>query len=365
MNKKLIALTIAVAALSGCNSSGSSGNDTDGKDQTPPRPSPNPNRVEQMLHRLENANQNRDHVFVVGHRALWTNQGERLFPEQSLESIQYAIDMGIDAVELDIRVTADDQYVILHDGSLNRTTTCEGSISQKTWDEVKDCRLTIPVGGGNVEVTDEKIPTLEQVYALTKDKILINLDNKVGNARYPDMFNMAIEYGVDHQILASVRMANEAGRQSGYALIDEWRDSNIKFMPNIYDSDADYSDDTNYTYLEEILERVNPVLVQVRNAYTNSNQPITEDGGFFFTEESLALRDKYNTHYWINTLYDNHPPGLRSGGRGDEMAFYDGLPDEVWGWWHRTGATMFQTDEPVMATEFLEEKGYRQPFIGE
>ncbi|WP_394149800.1 hypothetical protein [Vibrio maritimus] len=41
------------------------------------------------------------------------------------------------------------------------------------------------------------------------------------------------------------------------------------------------------------------------------------------------------------------------------MAFYDDLPDEVWGWWHRIGATMFQTDEPIMATEFLEESGYR------
>ncbi|MCQ1060885.1 glycerophosphodiester phosphodiesterase family protein [Photobacterium sp. ZSDE20] len=365
MNKKLLVTAIALLTLAGCNSSS---NDTAGKeltpdrpipDLTPPKPSPSLNRVEQMLHRLENANENRDHVFVIGHRALWTNQGESLFPEQSLESIQYAIDMGVDVVELDIRVTADDQYVILHDGSLNRITNCDGSISQKLWEEVEDCQLI----DGNGNITDETIPTLESVYELTKDKILINLDNKVGNSRYPDMFNMAIAFGVDHQILASVRMANESGRQSGYALIDEWRDSKIKFMPNIYDSDADYSDDTNYTYLEEILERVNPVLVQVRNAY-NSSQPITMTGGFFFTDESLALRDKYNTHYWINTLYDSNN-GLRSGGRGDEMAFRDGLPDEVWGWWHRKGATMFQTDEPIMATEFLEEKGYRQPFIGE
>ncbi|GAD80786.1 hypothetical protein VEZ01S_42_00060 [Vibrio ezurae NBRC 102218] len=74
------------------------------------------------------------------------------------------------------------------------------------------------------------------------------------------------------------------------------------------------------------------------------------------------MRDKYNTHWWINTLYDNNTPGLRSGGRGDELAFRDGQADEVWGWWHRNGATIFQTDEPVMATEFLNEAGYRKAY---
>ena len=347
MHKKILAVAVAAVALTGCNSS-------DDKVAVP-------SRMDQLVERVENPNDNRDHVLVVGHRALWTDRDERLFPEQSLKSIQYAIDQNIDAVELDIRVTADEQYVILHDASLNRTTTCEGSVSQKTWDEIKDCKLTIPVGDdGNYEITDETIPTLEQVYELAKDKILINLDNKVGNARYPDMLNMAVDYGVDRQILASVRMANEAGRESGYALIKEWEDSNVKFMPNIYDSDPDFSVAGDYRVLEEILQTVNPVIVQVRNAYRYPD-PVTMDGGYFFTEEALALRDQYDTHFWINTLYDSNP-GLRSGGRGDEMAFYDGLADEVWGWWHRTGATIFQTDEPIFATEFLEEKGYRQPY---
>lgn len=349
MKSKLLVLGACISALAGCNSS----TDEQVTDTQ---------RIDIMLERMFNANEHRDHVFVIGHRALWTNQGENLFPEQSLKSIQYAIDMDVDAVELDIRVTADEQYVILHDGSLDRTTDCTGNISQKTWDEVKDCRLTIRIDdSGNYEPTEETIPTLEQVYALAKDKILINLDNKVGNARYPDMLNMAREYGVERQILASVRMANESGRQSGYALIEEWKDSDVIFMPNIYDSDADYSNPQNYSYLEEILATVNPVVVQVRNAWHDYPQSVTQDGGFFFTDEALALRDEYNTHFWINTLYDNIN-GLRSGGRGDEMAFHDDLPDEVWGWWHRTGATIFQTDEPIMATEFLEESGYRKAY---
>ncbi|MCQ1058563.1 DUF4996 domain-containing protein [Photobacterium sp. ZSDE20] len=102
-------------------------------------------------------------------------------------------------------------------------------------------------------------------------------------------------------------------------------------------------------------------LALVRNAYQYPS-PITEDGGYFFTDEAMVLRDKYNTHLWINTLYEGSNPGLRSGGRGDEMAFEGGLADEVWGWWHKTGATMFQTDEPIMATQYLDEQGYRRPY---
>ena len=56
-------------------------------------------------------------VLVVAHRAAWKNA-----PENSLLSIQHAIDMGADIIEIDIRQTKDGEFILMHDKTLNRTT---------------------------------------------------------------------------------------------------------------------------------------------------------------------------------------------------------------------------------------------------
>ena len=319
--------------------------------------------VERTLVKLHDANNHRDSVMLMAHRGLWMYNGEQHYPEQSRASIEVARAAGIEGVELDVRVTRDGQFVILHDDTLDRTTSCSGSIRDYDWDELRDCRLIIPRDDGTQLVSQESIVTLEEAYALAKDHLLINLDNKIGNDYYPALFELAIEHDVDHQILASVSMNTWAERQSGYALIAEWQDSRINFMPVINDSSYAFSapliglrDD--YAVFEEILETVQPAVVQVRNEWSDPDNP-TQDGGFFFTQQATALCETYNTHRWMNTLYAD-PPGLRSGGRGDEKAVADGMPDEVWGWWHRVGVTLFQTDEPQLASDFLLSAGYRQ-----
>ncbi len=330
-------------------------------DQNPSGQTPTP--VERTLERLLNVNHHRDHVMIVAHRGLWSYNGEQLHPEQSRESIQVAISAGIEGIELDVRATQDGQFVVLHDGTLDRTTTCEGAIQDLNWSEVRNCQLVIVQADGRRVVSHETILTLEEAYTLAKDYLLINLDNKIGTDNFPAMFQLAIEYQVDHQILASVTMNTWSERRDGYALVEQWKDSRIKFMPNIYDSAFDFQPTPlgirdDYAVLEDILQTVNPVVVQVRKQWSDPDNPST-DGGYFFTEQALQLRDDYNTHYWMNTLYAD-PPGYRSGGRGDEKAVAEGLPDDVWGWWYRMGATMIQTDEPELARDYLLGAGYRQ-----
>ncbi|WP_252037111.1 MULTISPECIES: DUF4996 domain-containing protein [Vibrio] len=66
---------------------------------------------------------------------------------------------------------------------------------------------------------------------------------------------------------------------------------------------------------------------------------------------------------WINTLYTyREQAGMRSGGRGDEMAVYANLPSEVYGFWVNQGVTMFQTDEPEFLLGWLKSNGYRKPY---
>ncbi len=358
MKMRILAVWALVAVVTACGG----GRDLPGQTATPAPAEQALTPVEHTLLKLRDANGHRDTAMIMAHRGLWIYNGEQQHPEQSRESIQVAIAAGIEGVELDVRSTRDGQFVVLHDDTLDRTTTCEGSVTDFDWDELRDCRLIIANDDGSRFVSEESIVTLEEAYVLAKDVLLINLDNKIGNDFYTDMFRMAIEYGVDHQILASVSMNNALERRSGYELIAQWQDSNIIFMPVISDANFDFSERPialrdNYAVFEEILETVGPVVVQVLNDWSAPESPTT-DGGFFFTPEAKQLCDEYNTHLWMNTLYAD-PAGKRSGGRGDEMAVAGGMPDEVWGWWHRAGVTMFQTDEPQLASDFLLSAGYR------
>ena len=341
--KSLVAVAVSSVILAGCNS-----------DDSDDAVTPIQSRMDQIIERLENPNDNRDHVMIIAHRGLWSYNDETIYPEGSISSVEKAIELGIEGVELDIRITKDDKYVIMHDASVNRTTNCTGSVSSMYWDDLKKCNLVINTPDGTF-VTGETVPSLEEIYEVIKDRILLNLDNKVGSEHYPAMFELAIEHGVDRQLLANVYMNSEEARERNGELMREWSDSDVQFMPNMFDTDIDLE------ILEEVLTEFSPSLVQLRN-YRAPGTQITTDGGMFFTDESIALRDEHNTHYWINTLYSKENPGMRAGGRGDEMAVIENMPWDAYGFWVWRGATMFQTDEPEMMMDFLTNMGYRQPY---
>lgn len=93
---------------------------------------------------------------VIGHR------GNRAgSPENTLESLGEAVDMGVDAVEFDVRVTRDGVPVIMHDPDLDRTTSGHGPMAAFTFAEVRtlDAASRSPHSGGRRML----IPSLEEV----------------------------------------------------------------------------------------------------------------------------------------------------------------------------------------------------------
>ena len=62
-----------------------------------------------------------DHIMVVAHRGDWRNA-----PENSIQAVLNCIEMGIEIVEIDIRMTKDSQLIVIHDKTLDRTTTGKG-----------------------------------------------------------------------------------------------------------------------------------------------------------------------------------------------------------------------------------------------
>ena len=88
--------------------------------------------------------------------------GAALWPENSLTAFRNAIALGMDLVELDVRLSADGQVVVIHDAVLDRTTTNgRGAVDRHTAAELAALRLKGP--GGEIA---EGVPTLAQVLSL-------------------------------------------------------------------------------------------------------------------------------------------------------------------------------------------------------
>lgn len=79
-------------------------------------------------------------------------------PENCLSSMQSAWDAGIRLLEVDVASTGDGALVLLHDDTLDRTTTGEGPLTAATLAHLKSCRLKDPHGN----VVDETVPTLQE-----------------------------------------------------------------------------------------------------------------------------------------------------------------------------------------------------------
>lgn len=109
-------------------------------------------------------------IIVSGHRG-----GREVgFPENSIEGFQNVLNQMPAIFEIDPRMTKDGVIVLMHDATLDRTTNAKGRLCDFTWAELQNVRLKDEEGN----VTDCKIPLLEEVIVWSKGKTVINLDKK-------------------------------------------------------------------------------------------------------------------------------------------------------------------------------------------
>lgn len=111
----------------------------------------------------------------LGHRGTGPTRPGHPFPENSISSFVAAMDEGADGVELDVEITEDGELIVMHDDTVDRTTNCTGCVSEMTFDEIRSCRLLD--GDGNP--TEERPPTLLEVYNAIDGTALVNVELKV------------------------------------------------------------------------------------------------------------------------------------------------------------------------------------------
>jgi glycerophosphoryl diester phosphodiesterase len=111
-------------------------------------------------------------------------------PENTLSSIKKALELPyVDSIEVDVQLSKDGIPVVIHDFTLDRTTNGVGYVKYKTFAELRK----LDAGGWfSKEFVGEKIPSLEEVLMLTKDKnILLNIELKTAGEMY-DGYEQAV-----------------------------------------------------------------------------------------------------------------------------------------------------------------------------
>ncbi len=111
-----------------------------------------------------------DRFFIVAHRGASAYE-----PENTLRSIRRAIEMGADAVEVDVRMTSDGVPVIMHDPTVDRTTNGKGEVRYMSLEEME----SLDAGLG------EKVPRLDEVLDEVKGKVDLLIELKVDEASLP------------------------------------------------------------------------------------------------------------------------------------------------------------------------------------
>ena len=96
------------------------------------------------------------------------------YPENCIESFEKTLSMMPSFFEIDPRLTRDSVIVLMHDATIDRTTTGTGRVSDYTYEELQAFFLKDREGN----VTPYKIPTLEACIAWSRGRTILNLDIK-------------------------------------------------------------------------------------------------------------------------------------------------------------------------------------------
>ncbi len=127
---------------------------------------------------------------VMAHRG-----GAGIGPENTLEVMREARELGVDVLEIDVRLTSDGEFVVIHDSRVDRTTDGTGEVSKMTLAEVKSLDAGYnfsPDGGATFPYRGEgvRVPTLAEVFTEFPSSN-INIEAKqIGEEHAPAMCSL-------------------------------------------------------------------------------------------------------------------------------------------------------------------------------
>jgi glycerophosphoryl diester phosphodiesterase len=240
-------------------------------------------------------------VLVAAHRAAHLD-----YPENSLPAIRQAIELGVDIIELDVKVTKDGIPLLMHDGTIDRTTTGSGKPSDYTYEELKNFRLI-----HQKDTTDQLIPTFEEALEIVKGHALIDIDIKTGQLdpivkviKKMECEDHVFWFDNDYEALEYVRSA----------------DPDFMLMPRAY----------SYEMADSAIHRFRPEVIHIDFS--------------FYDKKVVDLIRQNKARIWINAL------GI------PDLAIANNREDEAIDKLLAFGANIIQTDQPELLLETLKKR---------
>lgn len=280
------------------------------------------NRAEKILAEINDPNS--DYVVVISHRGDWRN-----YPENSIPAIESVIRMGVDMMELDVKMTKDSVLVLMHDQTINRMTNGKGLVKDFTYDSLMTFKLR---RAHNVTTDSLRIPTLREALLCCKDRILVNVDHAY--PYYKEIVELTEELGVTGQVLmkgkSNIDKVNEDMSK---------HENNLLYMPII-----DINTPKGQALFAEYQERgVVPMAYEVCWQYPGED-----------IDNCAAKILETGSKLWVNTLW----PTLCGGSGNDDDAAFDAAdPADVYGQYLEMGVSMIQTDRPQLLLDYLRSVG--------
>ncbi|MFP5501549.1 MAG: glycerophosphodiester phosphodiesterase [Candidatus Sericytochromatia bacterium] len=107
---------------------------------------------------------------IMGHRGAMGHA-----PENTMASFQLAKDMGVDAIELDVHLSADGHLIVIHDETVDRTTDGTGAVEGLTLEQIKK----LDAGSHfDARFKGEAVPTLEEVLIWARGQMPVVIEMK-------------------------------------------------------------------------------------------------------------------------------------------------------------------------------------------
>lgn len=238
---------------------------------------------------------------IIGHRGACGYA-----PENTLESIQAAADMGVEWVELDVKLTADDVPIIFHDDTLDRTTNGTGKVAETLWKDIAE----LDAGSWFADsFYESRVPTLEQALDLILELGLgLNLEIKPCPGRDVETAQVALDIlsrvWDDHNMImissfseiALEVVADMTGGDwaIGYLIDDipeNWRDVAQHVKAQTVNINGNM-DGLKREFIEDIIDEGYGILAYTINEPMRAQELINWGVDGVFTDEPDVIRDE-------------------------------------------------------------------------
>lgn len=214
-------------------------------------------------------------VYVIAHRGAHIG-----IPENSLAAYQKAIDLGCDFIEIDVRTTKDNQFVSVHNSTIDAYAEGKtGKVRDMTLVELKQLDIGERIGE---EWKDTRIPTFEEILKLCQNRIGIYLDLK--DADPSELIEIIKKYKMEKHVVWYI------GGSAHKTMMD------IKYHCPDCIPMPDPNEEKN---LEKVMVAYQPnVVASVMRFYTKSfGDYVHEKGAFVFVDDSQNFLDKLHKEW--------------------------------------------------------------------